>query len=136
MSHSTNNDIIPYTTIFKPDNEFYLNDVPIVAKIINYEENRSVLSLSQYLYHIELRHGNFSWIIKRRYNNFRHLHNQIWLFYTTLTLPLPTQNSRENRKVLAKIGDIEFPKFPMIPETIFLNQSISKRIVSVFFVFF
>lgn len=123
---------IPYTSIFKHTSsaEYFLAEVPIEAKIFNYEDCRSVLSLSQYLYHIELRHGPFSWIIKRRYAQFRALHSQIWLFYQTLTLPLPTQNNRENRKVLAKMGDIDFPKFPMIPETIFINQSVSKRIVS------
>lgn len=119
---------IPYTAIFSPVSDCFLRDVPIEAKIVHHEESRSVLSLSQYLYHIELKHGNFTWIIKRRHNNFRSLHQQIWLFYTTLTLPLPTHNNRENRKVLAKIGDIEFPKFPMIPETIFIHQVIGKRI--------
>ena len=122
---------VGYMAIYQPNTSFNLCDVPIEAKIINYEETRVLFS--PYIYHIELNHGNFSWIIKRRYNHFRQLHNQIWIFYTKLTIPFPTNNSRENRKVLEKIGEIEFPKFPMLPETFVLADGISKRIVSVFF---
>lgn len=117
-----------YKRIFTPTTTYNLCDVPIEAKIINYEETH--LLLSPYVYHIELNHGNFCWIIKRRHNQFRHLYNQIWIFYTKLSFPFPTNNSRENRKVLGKIGEIEFPKFPLLPETFVLAEGISRRIVS------
>ncbi|KPM08103.1 phospholipase D1-like protein [Sarcoptes scabiei] len=117
---------IPYTKIFDPDHNIFLDDLPIEAKIINYEETKFLLS--PYIYHIELNHGNFNWIIKRRFHQFRQLHNQIWLHYTKLIIPLPTQHSRQNRKLLEEIGEIEWPKFPVLPETFLIAEGISKRI--------
>lgn len=124
---------IPYQTIFIPDkiDSVYLDDLPIDAKIINYEETSFIFS--PYIYHIELNHGHFNWIIKRRFNQFRQLHNQIRLFYTKLAIPLPTQNSRQNRKILERMGEIEWPKFPVLPEMFYIGDGISRRIVSEFF---
>nr|XP_027194709.1 phospholipase D1-like isoform X2 [Dermatophagoides pteronyssinus] len=119
---------IPYRTIFKPDsiNNIYLGNLPIEAKIINYEETSFIFS--PYIYHIELNHGHFNWIIKRRFNQFRQLHNQIRMFYTKLAIPLPTENSRQNRKILERFGEIEWPKFPFLPEMFYIADGISRRI--------
>ncbi|OTF74092.1 phospholipase D1-like protein [Euroglyphus maynei] len=119
---------IPYQTIFVPDqlDSVYLGNLPIEAKIINYEETSFIFS--PYIYHIELNHGHFNWIIKRRFNQFRQLHNQIRMFYTKLAIPLPTQNSRQNRKILERFGEIEWPKFPFLPEMFYIGDGISRRI--------
>lgn len=127
---------IPYTAIFGYEhgtdlNPTGLSTARLEARIIDYEREKSLVpTLSPIIYHIELRYGQFKWTIRRRYNHYRHLHNQIWLFYTRLNLPLPSTSTstKQTRKALAEFGDVEFPKFPHLPE-MFAHDSMSQRMV-------
>jgi len=48
-------------------------------------------------YTIELKHGDFTWTIKKRYSHIQHLHQQLKLFRTSLSIPFPTRAHRERR---------------------------------------
>jgi hypothetical protein len=48
-------------------------------------------------YTIELKHGDFSWTIKKRYKHIQHLHQQLKLFRASLNIPFPTRAHRERR---------------------------------------
>lgn len=127
--HSSIMVTLPYTTVYDPDYEFSLNDsIPITARIVDYEFHKNLVS--PYVYNVELCYGEYKWYVRRKYHHYLHLHNQIWLYKTKMALPLPTENSRENRRMLNKYGEIEFPHFPMMPETILMQDKISNRIVS------
>lgn len=129
---------IPYTAIFGYEhgadlNPTGLSTARLEARIIDFEREKSIVrTLSPIIYHIELKYGQFKWTIRRRYNHYRHLHNQIWLFYTRLNLPLPSTSSstKQTRKALAEFGDVEFPKFPHLPE-MFAHDSMAQRMVRV-----
>jgi hypothetical protein len=51
-------------------------------------------------YTIELKHGDFTWTIKKRYKHILHLHQQLKLFRTSLNIPFPTRAHRERRNSL------------------------------------
>jgi hypothetical protein len=48
-------------------------------------------------YTIELKHGDFTWTIKKRYKHIQHLHQQLKLFRASLNIPFPTRAHRERR---------------------------------------
>jgi phospholipase D1/2 len=57
--------------------------------------NESVCYINRYT--IELKHGDFSWTIKKRYKHIQHLHQQLKLFRASLNIPFPTRAHRERR---------------------------------------
>lgn len=53
-----------------------------------------------YRYTIELTHGPFKWMIKRRYKHFMSLHQQLSFFRTSLNIPFPSRAHKEKRITL------------------------------------
>lgn len=42
-------------------------------------------------YVLQLQHGPYQWVVKRRYKHFLHLHQQLRIFKASLAIPLPTK---------------------------------------------
>lgn len=49
-------------------------------------------------YTITLKHGQFTWQIKRRYADFQRLHTQLMVFKTSLKVPFPSKSHKQLRE--------------------------------------
>uniref|UniRef100_A0A9J7YXQ6 Phospholipase n=1 Tax=Cyprinus carpio carpio TaxID=630221 RepID=A0A9J7YXQ6_CYPCA len=84
---------IPFSAVYKtigfkePGAHVFLTALPITAKILEVERFTSVRSPTP----IEMRHGNFTWLIKRKEKHFMELHRELRTYKTFLRIPLPSQ---------------------------------------------
>uniref|UniRef100_A0A4W5KU32 PX domain-containing protein n=1 Tax=Hucho hucho TaxID=62062 RepID=A0A4W5KU32_9TELE len=81
----------------------YLPTVPITAKILEVERfntaqdrfnitaQRSVNKSQPALFKIELRHGEFSWVVKRKEKHFMDLHRELVRYKMFMRVPLPSR---------------------------------------------
>uniref|UniRef100_A0A8C8JEL1 Phospholipase n=1 Tax=Oncorhynchus tshawytscha TaxID=74940 RepID=A0A8C8JEL1_ONCTS len=72
----------------------YLPTVPITAKILEVERfnTRSVNKVPTHtLFKIELRHGEFSWVVKRKEKHFMDLHGELVRYKMFMRVPLPSR---------------------------------------------
>ncbi|KOB76440.1 Phospholipase D1, partial [Operophtera brumata] len=71
----------------------------VVIKVRFVENERSVTThlLNPNLYTISLKHGDFTWTIKKRYKHILYLHQQLSLYRTSLDIPFPTKTHRTRR---------------------------------------
>ena len=54
----------------------FLNGIPVDINIVRMERSLSHM-LNPYLYTVEIRHGQYSWTIRRRYHHFWNLHKAL-----------------------------------------------------------
>ncbi len=128
---------IPYVRIFEspksfkdPKNDWLIPHCSIEVKIIDVEYSSGHASthiLNPYLYVIEVEHSNFKWIIKRRYNHFNNLHQQLSLFRASLQIPLPLKKHRERRKSFGPGNRKPVPRFPRRLEALVSLDILDKR---------
>uniref|UniRef100_A0A9J7Z313 Phospholipase n=1 Tax=Cyprinus carpio carpio TaxID=630221 RepID=A0A9J7Z313_CYPCA len=84
---------IPFSAVYKtigfkePGAHVFLTALPITAKILEVERFTS----AQDRFNIEMRHGNFTWLIKRKEKHFMELHRELRTYKTFLRIPLPSQ---------------------------------------------
>uniref|UniRef100_A0AAR2IR05 Phospholipase n=1 Tax=Pygocentrus nattereri TaxID=42514 RepID=A0AAR2IR05_PYGNA len=89
---------IPFSAVYKttgfkePGARVFLTSIPITAKIQEVERFAS----PQDLFRIELRHGNFTWIVKRKEKHFMELHRELRTYKTLLRIPLPSRTQLED----------------------------------------
>uniref|UniRef100_A0A8D0CJ97 Phospholipase n=1 Tax=Scleropages formosus TaxID=113540 RepID=A0A8D0CJ97_SCLFO len=69
------------------DATVYLATLPIAAKIMEVERFTCALPA---VFRIELRHGNFTWIVKRKEKHFLELHRELLRYKAFLRIPLPS----------------------------------------------
>uniref|UniRef100_A0A671QBD8 Phospholipase n=1 Tax=Sinocyclocheilus anshuiensis TaxID=1608454 RepID=A0A671QBD8_9TELE len=85
---------IPFSAVYKtigfkePGAHVFLTALPITAKILEVERFTSSLPA---VFKIEMRHGNFTWLIKRKEKHFMELHRELRTYKTFLRIPLPSQ---------------------------------------------
>ncbi|RWS31654.1 phospholipase D2-like isoform X2 [Leptotrombidium deliense] len=77
-------------------------------------------------YLIEVRHGDYLWTVKRRYNHFLSLHQQLRLYRASLNVPLPLKRHQERRRSLEK-SDKHLPRFPRKPDALVSTEDVHKR---------
>uniref|UniRef100_A0AAQ5Z0V1 Phospholipase n=1 Tax=Amphiprion ocellaris TaxID=80972 RepID=A0AAQ5Z0V1_AMPOC len=79
-----------YATVgFKEANaKVYLPTVPITARILEVE--RFTTSLPA-VFKIELKHGEFTWVVKRKEKHFLELHRELRTYKTFMRIPLPSR---------------------------------------------
>uniref|UniRef100_A0A8B9K1V7 Phospholipase n=1 Tax=Astyanax mexicanus TaxID=7994 RepID=A0A8B9K1V7_ASTMX len=80
----------------EPGARVFLTSFPITAKILEVERFAS----AQDLFRIELRHGNFTWIVKRKEKHFMELHRELRTYKTLLRIPLPSRTHTERRQTV------------------------------------
>uniref|UniRef100_A0AAR2KJP8 Phospholipase n=1 Tax=Pygocentrus nattereri TaxID=42514 RepID=A0AAR2KJP8_PYGNA len=109
---------IPFSAVYKttgfkePGARVFLTSIPITAKIQEVERfaspqdrfsitnQRSVSKLLPAVFRIELRHGNFTWIVKRKEKHFMELHRELRTYKTLLRIPLPSRTHTERRQTV------------------------------------
>ncbi|XP_061569615.1 phospholipase D1 [Cololabis saira] len=85
---------------------------PITAKILEVERftsaqdrfnvttQRSVNKSMPAMYKIELRHGEFTWLVKKKEKHFMELHRELRTYKTFMRLPLPSRSHTVKRKTV------------------------------------
>ncbi|XP_033107848.1 phospholipase D1-like [Anneissia japonica] len=97
---------IPFTNIHEKIYPFseksrsvYIPDTKISVKVVDTMRlTTSQFTLNPNLYYVEVRHGEFTWTVKHKFNHFRRLHEEILLYKAQLNVPIPTQRHIERRK--------------------------------------
>ncbi|KAM3593265.1 uncharacterized protein V6R79_008759 [Siganus canaliculatus] len=114
-----------YDTVgFKePSAKVYLS-APITAKILEVERftsaqdrfsgstQRSVNKAMPAVYKIELRHGEFTWLVKRKEKHFMDLHRELRTYKTFMRLPLPTRSHTVKRQTATRSEVRSMPNLP------------------------
>ncbi|XP_063075082.1 phospholipase D1a [Engraulis encrasicolus] len=112
-----------YETVgFKEDDaKIYLVAVPITAKILEVERftatghdrftQRSVSKMPA-VFKIELRHGSFTWEVKRKEKHFLELHRELLRYKTLMRIPLPSRSHTVRRKSIRRSEARQMPNLP------------------------
>uniref|UniRef100_A0AAQ5YVB6 Phospholipase n=1 Tax=Amphiprion ocellaris TaxID=80972 RepID=A0AAQ5YVB6_AMPOC len=66
---------------------------PITAKILEVERFTSSMPA---VYKIEMKHGEFTWLVKRKEKHFMELHRELRTYKTFMRLPLPSRKQLED----------------------------------------
>uniref|UniRef100_A0A8C1I673 Phospholipase n=1 Tax=Cyprinus carpio TaxID=7962 RepID=A0A8C1I673_CYPCA len=121
---------IPFSAVYRTvgfketEAEVYLTAAPITAKILDVErftsapgrfnmsKHRSVSKAMPAVFKIELKHGNFTWIVKRKEKHFMELHRELLRYKTLMRIPLPTRSHTERRKSIKKSEVRQMPPLP------------------------
>ncbi|KAF3845206.1 hypothetical protein F7725_008369 [Dissostichus mawsoni] len=115
-----------YATVgFKETNaKVYLPTVPITARIleverftaaqdpINRSHQRSVNKSLPAVFKIELKHGEFTWVVKRKEKHFMELHKELQTYKTLMRIPLPSRSHTVRRRTVRKSEVREMPSLP------------------------
>uniref|UniRef100_A0A8B9JH32 Phospholipase n=1 Tax=Astyanax mexicanus TaxID=7994 RepID=A0A8B9JH32_ASTMX len=72
------------------DAQVFLRSTPITAKILEVERFIRTMPV---VFRIELRHGNFTWVVKRKEKHFVELHRELLRYKTFMKIPLPSRRS-------------------------------------------
>lgn len=95
---------IPYEKVFAPPKKFksfdrsiFIPGEQIHVDIVDFERSYTSHLLNPILYTIQLTHGTFVWTTKKRYKDFAQLHNQLRIFRTSMSFPLPTRAHKDLR---------------------------------------
>ncbi|TMS08899.1 phospholipase D1 [Larimichthys crocea] len=114
-----------YNTVgFKePTAKVFLSS-PITAKILEVERftsaqdrfnittQRSVNKSMPAVFHIELKHGEFTWLVKRKEKHFMDLHKELRTYKTFMRLPLPTRSHTVKRHSATRSEARQMPNLP------------------------
>ncbi|XP_003962430.2 phospholipase D1a [Takifugu rubripes] len=102
----------------------YLPTVPITARILemerfttaqdrfNLSHHRSVNKSLPAVFKIELKHGEFTWLIKRKEKHFMELHRELRTYKTFIRIPLPSRSHTVRRRTVRKSEVTEMPSLP------------------------
>ncbi|CAK6973095.1 LOW QUALITY PROTEIN: phospholipase D1 [Scomber scombrus] len=117
--------MVIYSTVgFKePEAKVFLS-APITAKILEVERftsaqdrfnvttQRSVNKSMPAVFKIELKHGEFTWLVKRKEKHFMDLHRELRTYKTFMRLPLPTRSHTVKRQTATRIEARQMPNLP------------------------
>uniref|UniRef100_A0A672HGB5 Phospholipase n=1 Tax=Salarias fasciatus TaxID=181472 RepID=A0A672HGB5_SALFA len=97
---------------------------PITAKILEVERftsaqdrfnvthERSVSKSMPAVYTIEMKHGEFSWMVKKKEKHFVDLHRELRTYKTFMKLPLPTRSHTIRRQTASRGEARQMPNLP------------------------
>ncbi|XP_075905242.1 phospholipase D1 [Nelusetta ayraudi] len=116
--------VIYHTVAFKePSAKVFLSS-PITAKILEVERynsaqdrfnqnaQRSVNKSMPAMYKIEMHHGEFTWLIKKKEKHFVDLHRELRTYKTFMRLPLPTRSHTVKRQKATSGAARQMPNLP------------------------
>uniref|UniRef100_A0A3B3TH81 Phospholipase n=1 Tax=Paramormyrops kingsleyae TaxID=1676925 RepID=A0A3B3TH81_9TELE len=86
----------------------FLNKLPITAKILEVERFTTVPAV----FRIELRHGSFTWLVKRKEKHFLELHRELLRYKTFLRIPLPSRSHTVRRQTVKRSEVRQMPTLP------------------------
>ncbi|XP_045926803.1 phospholipase D1-like [Micropterus dolomieu] len=120
---------LPFSAIYhtvgfkEPEAKVFLSS-PITAKILEVERftsaqdrfnvttQRSVNKSMPAVFKIELKHGEFTWLVKRKEKHFMDLHRELRTYKTFMRLPLPSRSHTVKRQTVARNEVREMPALP------------------------
>uniref|UniRef100_A0A8K9V7Y8 Phospholipase n=1 Tax=Oncorhynchus mykiss TaxID=8022 RepID=A0A8K9V7Y8_ONCMY len=105
----------------------YLPTVPITAKILEVER----FNTSQpAVFKIELRHGEFSWVVKRKEKHFMDLHGELVRYKMFMRVPLPSRSHTTRRRTMKKSEARHIPELPRGGDELAQDEQVySRRVV-------
>ncbi|XP_065114500.1 phospholipase D1 isoform X1 [Paramisgurnus dabryanus] len=121
---------IPFSAVYKTRGfkesgaRVFIPAVPITAKILEVErftsaqdrfnvtKQRSVSKVVPAVFKIEMKHGNFTWLIKRKEKHFMELHRELRTYKTFMRIPLPTRSHAERRQTVKRDHERHMPSLP------------------------
>ncbi|XP_068566300.1 phospholipase D1 [Cebidichthys violaceus] len=120
---------LPFTAIyhvvgFKEAEANVFLSTPITAKILEVERftaaqdrfnvttQRSVNKSLPAVFKIEMKHGEFTWLVKRKEKHFMDLHKELRTYKTFMRLPLPTRSHTVKRQTAARSEGRQIPNLP------------------------
>uniref|UniRef100_A0A8C4ET97 Phospholipase n=1 Tax=Dicentrarchus labrax TaxID=13489 RepID=A0A8C4ET97_DICLA len=104
-----------YNTVgFKESTAKVFLSSPITAKILEVERftSRSVNKSMPAVFKIELKHGEFTWLVKRKEKHFMDLHRELRTYKTFMRLPLPTRSHTVKRQTVSRSEAGQIPNLP------------------------
>uniref|UniRef100_A0A4W6G1T2 Phospholipase n=1 Tax=Lates calcarifer TaxID=8187 RepID=A0A4W6G1T2_LATCA len=105
---------LPFTAIYhtvafkEPEAKVFLSS-PITAKILEVERFTSSMPA---VFKIELKHGEFTWLVKRKEKHFMELHRELRTYKTFMRLPLPSRSHTIKRQAGARSEVRQMPNLP------------------------
>uniref|UniRef100_A0A8B9R5J3 Phospholipase n=1 Tax=Astyanax mexicanus TaxID=7994 RepID=A0A8B9R5J3_ASTMX len=106
------------------DAQVFLRSTPITAKILEVERFiRSRVCTMPVVFRIELRHGNFTWVVKRKEKHFVELHRELLRYKTFMKIPLPSRSHTVRRKSIKHDKAGQMPSLPRRPR----EEQVSSR---------
>ncbi|XP_038673019.1 phospholipase D1-like isoform X1 [Scyliorhinus canicula] len=125
---------IPFSAIYKtnsfkePEIKVYLTGQPIKVHVMEVERFTSTSKVpSPNVYTIELKHGEFTWKVKRKYKHFQELHRELLRYKAILRLPIPTRSYTVRRQTVKRGEPRTMPTLPRSSEHIIREEQISSR---------
>ncbi|KAF4086491.1 hypothetical protein AMELA_G00107050 [Ameiurus melas] len=132
---------IPFSSVYRTVGfketgaQVFLATEPITARVLEVERfNRAMDRFNSSsriipaVFHIELKHGNFTWVVKRKEKHFIELHRELLRYKTFIRIPLPTRSHTVRRKSVDKS---EVRQMPILPrggrEEINRDEQVSSR---------
>uniref|UniRef100_A0AAQ5Y9T3 Phospholipase n=1 Tax=Amphiprion ocellaris TaxID=80972 RepID=A0AAQ5Y9T3_AMPOC len=88
---------------------------PITAKILEVERFTSAqdrFNSMPAVYKIEMKHGEFTWLVKRKEKHFMELHRELRTYKTFMRLPLPSRNHTVKRQTVTRNEVRQMPNLP------------------------
>ncbi|KAM7369580.1 hypothetical protein PAMP_010897 [Pampus punctatissimus] len=111
---------LPFSAIYhtvgfkEPAAKVFLSS-PITAKILEVERFTSAqdrFNSMPAVFKIELRHGEFTWLVKRKEKHFMDLHRELRTYKTFMRLPLPSRSHTVKRQTAARTEARQMPNLP------------------------
>uniref|UniRef100_W5MKT7 Phospholipase n=1 Tax=Lepisosteus oculatus TaxID=7918 RepID=W5MKT7_LEPOC len=123
---------IPFSAVYKTrgfketEAKVFLTGVPITAKILEVERFTSAQVLPA-VFKIELKHGNFTWHVKRKEKHFLELHRELLRYKTLMRIPLPSRRHTVRRQTVKKNEVREMPSLPRGGDNLVREEQYSSR---------
>uniref|UniRef100_A0A7N6F5W6 Phospholipase n=1 Tax=Anabas testudineus TaxID=64144 RepID=A0A7N6F5W6_ANATE len=129
-NYSVGDSRIPFSAVYdtvgfkEDDARVYLPTVAITARILeverftaaqdrfNLSHHRSVNKSLPAVFRIELKHGEFTWVIKRKEKHFLELHRELRTYKAFMRIPLPSRSHTVKRRTVRKSGVRQMPSLP------------------------
>ncbi|XP_073719791.1 phospholipase D1 isoform X2 [Misgurnus anguillicaudatus] len=136
---------IPFSAVYKTRGfkesgaRVFITALPITAKILEVErftsaqdrfsvtKQRSVNKVVPAVFKIEMKHGNFTWLIKRKEKHFMELHRELRTYKTFMRIPLPTRSHAERRQTVKRDHERHMPSLPRGGEELAREEQVSSR---------
>ncbi|MCJ8740450.1 hypothetical protein PDJAM_G00059310 [Pangasius djambal] len=137
---------IPFSAVYKTVGfketgaQVFLATEPITVQVLEVERftramdrfnpssKRSVSKAMSTVFRIELKHGNFTWVVKRKEKHFIELHRELLRYKTFIRIPLPSRSHTVRRK---SVNKSEVRQMPILPrggrEEITRDEQVSSR---------
>uniref|UniRef100_A0A8C7HSK0 Phospholipase n=1 Tax=Oncorhynchus kisutch TaxID=8019 RepID=A0A8C7HSK0_ONCKI len=103
----------------------YLPTVPITAKILEVE--RFNTAQDRFNITIELRHGEFSWVVKRKEKHFMDLHGELVRYKMFMRVPLPSRSHTTRRRTMKKSEARHIPELPRGGDELAQDEQVYSR---------